>query len=275
MVFNHAFLCIYIFLIHKIIICRRVNDFTEVKALKYIAALIGIILACQPVSISALSTTPHGYGQGKITDNCNRPIDAVNFNSQNGKYDAYALSEDDNCIILTFDQGYENGYTSKILDTLKEKNVHAIFFLTGDYAKKETALVQRMIDEGHALGNHGMKHQSFPKINENDLNTEITSLHEYVLDKYNYEMQYLRPPCGEFSENSLKITKDLGYKTIMWSFAYVDWKTDSQPNPDEALKNAVSCSHGGAIYLLHSVSETNSKILGSLIDELRAKGYQL
>ena len=275
MVFNHAFLCIYNLIIHKIIICRRVNDFTEVKTLKYIAALTGLILALHPVSISALSTTPHGYGQGKITDQYNRPIDAVNFNSSYCKYDAYALSEDDNGIILTFDQGYENGYTSQILDTLKEKNVHAIFFLTGDYAKKETELVERMIKEGHTLGNHGMKHQSFPKINEKDLITEISSLHEYVLDKYNYEMQYLRPPCGEYSEESLRITKELGYKTIMWSFAYVDWKTDAQPDPDLSLKQAVSSSHGGGIYLLHSVSETNSKILGNLIDELRAKGYQL
>ncbi len=249
--------------------------------MKYIAALTGIILACNPVSISAFSCTPslncaaHGYGQGKITDKNNRPIDAVNFSNTYSKYDAYALSEDDKTIILTFDQGYENGYTTKILDTLKEKNVHAIFFLTGDYAKKETALVERMINEGHVLGNHGMKHESFPKLSETALTTEISSLHDYVLDNYNYEMQYLRPPCGEYSEESLKVTKDLGYKTLMWSFAYVDWKTDAQPDPESSLQNAVSCAHGGAIYLLHSVSETNSKILGSLIDQLRAQGYQL
>lgn len=217
----------------------------------------------------------HGYGQGKITDSLNRPAGAVDFSSSYGKYDSYALSEDRNYIILTFDQGYENGYTSSILDTLKEKNVHAIFFLTGDYAEKETSLVRRMISEGHVLGNHGMTHACFPSLSESELKDEVLSLHELVSKKYNYEMQYLRPPCGEYSETSLKRCSELGYKTVMWSFAYVDWDPSDQPDPETALKNAVSHAHGGAIYLLHSVSETNSIILGDLIDKLRDQGYTL
>lgn len=224
---------------------------------------------------ASLDTTKHGYGQGKMVDGNNCPYGAIDFNSQYGQFDAYALSEDKNTIILTFDQGYENGYTKPILDTLKEKNVKAIFFLTGDYAIKETELVQRMIDEGHIIGNHGMTHASMPDLSIEECKAEIMELHDYVLEKYNYEMQYLRPPCGEFSEVSLAAAQDLGYKTLMWSFAYVDWKVDNQPNASEALEKLTGAAHGGGIYLLHSVSKTNSEVLGDVIDSLRAKGYNL
>lgn len=242
-----------------------------------ISAIIAIFLAAQTfiTASAALSSTPHGYGQGKETDSTNCPLGATDFSNIYGRFDSYAVSDDKRTIILTFDQGYENGYTEKILDTLKEKNVKAIFFLTGDYAKKETALVKRMIDEGHILGNHGMTHAKFPELSEEELREEITSLHNYVLENYDYEMQYLRPPCGEFSEKSLDITKSLGYKTIMWSFAYVDWNPGSQPNPNEALNKTLNAAHGGAIYLLHSVSSTNAEILGQMIDGLREQGYRL
>ncbi len=226
-------------------------------------------------SVSFINVSAQGYGQGTQYDEKNRPTGAVDFNSQYECYDAYALSGDEKQIILTFDQGYENGYTTKILDTLKEKNVKAIFFLTGDYAQKETELVERMIKEGHCIGNHGMKHLKMSEISEQEIIEEISTLHELVLDKYGYEMQYLRPPCGEFSEESLKTTQDMGYKTLMWSFAYVDWKTDDQPECETAKQKIISSAHGGEIILLHSVSETNSNILGDVIDKLRAEGYTL
>ncbi len=237
------------------------------KIITFVSALI--------MSVCTLNVSAQGYGQGTQYDEKNRPTGAIDFNSQYNEYDAYALSKDEKQIILTFDQGYENGYTTKILDVLKEKNVKAIFFLTGDYAKKETELVQRMIDEGHCLGNHGMKHLKMSEISETELNEEVSSLHNFVLEKYGYEMQYLRPPCGEFTEDSLKITKDLNYKTIMWSFAYVDWNTDSQPDTETSKQKILSSAHGGEIILLHSVSETNSLILSDVIDGLRAKGYTL
>lgn len=242
---------------------------------KISAAALGLILACQPVSVLALSSASHGYGQGRETDQNNCPLGASDFTGIYGRFDASALSKDKTRIILTFDQGYENGYTAKILDTLREKNVKAIFFLTGDYAKKEPDLIRRMIKEGHTLGNHGMTHAKFPELSDSELRTEIMSLHQYVLDNFGYEMQYLRPPCGEYSEKSLSMTKSLGYKTIMWSFAYVDWNTDSQPSHDEALKKMTDSAHGGAIYLLHSVSETNADVLGEMIDKLRNSGYTL
>lgn len=240
------------------------------------AAAIAFSLTAFPMSsIYAVSNQKLGYGQGTATDSENCPIGAADFNSQYSQYDAYALTNDKNKIIITFDQGYENGYTAPILDVLKEKNVKAIFFLTGDYAKKEDALVKRMIEEGHILGNHGMTHASLPELNSEALSKEIMSLHQFVLDNYGYEMQYLRPPCGEYSEAMLSDCKNLGYKTLMWSFAYVDWKTDNQPEMSQALNKIVSSAHGGGIYLLHSVSSTNAAVLGDAIDGMREKGFIL
>ncbi len=237
------------------------------------AASLMIAASIPCTAVYSADTTKIGYGQGTAVDAQNCPVDAAAFNSRYGDLDAFALSEDDKRIIITFDQGYENGYTEKILDTLKEKNVKAIFFLTGDYAKKETALVKRMIDEGHVLGNHGMTHASLPTLSEAEAEKEIMSLHDFVMNNYGYQMQYFRCPCGEYSEQSLETVQKCGYKTLFWSFAYVDWKTDSQPDPAEGLKKLKESAHGGEILLLHSVSSTNAEILGQAIDEFRAQGY--
>lgn len=134
------------------------------------AFLTAALVPCS--AVYAADSTKIGYGQGTTLDEKGRPADAVSFNQRYSDLEAYALTNDDDRIIITFDQGYENGYTEKILDTLKEKNVKAIFFLTGDYAKKETALVQRMIDEGHILGNHGMTHASLPELSDSEAEEE-------------------------------------------------------------------------------------------------------
>ena len=225
------------------------------------------------VSVCAADCTRIGYGQGTSVDALNRPTDALQFNARYGDLDAFALSADEKRIVITFDQGYENGYTASILDTLREKNVHAIFFLTGDYAKREEALVKRMIAEGHTLGNHGMTHASLPTLSEEAARKEIMSLHEFVLNNYGYEMQYFRCPCGEYSEQALETVQKCGYKTLFWSSAYVDWNTNSQPSPAEGLKKLGDAAHGGEILLLHSVSATNAEILGDVIDSFRAQGY--
>jgi len=237
------------------------------------ALLTAAALPCSVVYAADCSKT--GYGQGTAVDEKNRPLDAVQFNSRFGDLDAFALSEDDKRIIITFDQGYENGYTAKILDTLKEKDVQAIFFLTGPYAQTEHDLVQRMINEGHILGNHGMTHASLPTLSDEDAKKEIMSLHDYVMENYGYEMQYFRCPCGEYSERALETAKNCGYKTLFWSSAYVDWNTNSQPSPAEGLKKLGDAAHGGEILLLHSVSATNAEILGQLIDDFRAKGFEV
>jgi peptidoglycan-N-acetylmuramic acid deacetylase len=241
------------------------------KIKPYAALLTAAVMPCS--AVYAADSTKIGYGQGTATDDKNRPVDAVQFNSRYGDLDAFALSEDEKRIIITFDQGYENGYTAKILDTLKEKDVQAIFFLTGPYAKTESALVQRMIDEGHILGNHGMTHASLPTLSDENAKEEIMSLHNYVMNNYGYQMQYFRCPCGEYSEKALETAQNCGYKTLFWSSAYVDWKTDQQPSPQEGLQKLTESAHGGEILLLHSVSSTNAEILGGLIDSFRAMGY--
>ena len=245
--------------------------------MKKIASAAAILTAAvmPAVSVCAADCTKIGYGQGTEKDAQNRPTGALQFNDRFGDLDAFALSGDENRIIITFDQGYENGYTAKILDTLREKNVSAVFFLTGDYAKKEPELVKRMIAEGHTLGNHGMTHASLPMLSEKEAEEEIMSLHDYVLNNYGYEMQYFRCPCGEYSEQALETVQKCGYKTVFWSYAYVDWKTDSQPQPAESLQKLTDSAHGGEILLLHSVSATNAEILGDAIDAFRAKGYKV
>ncbi len=238
--------------------------------MKWLTALmLGCMLTAAPVSASE----GIGYGQGTQVDGNNCPTGALEFDAQYGQYGAYATTPDRNRIILSFDQGYENGYTAQILDTLKEKNVTAFFFLTGDYARTEDALIRRMIDEGHMLGNHGMTHAALPKLTDAEAREEIVSLHEYMIEKYEYPMQYFRFPCGEYSEDTLKTAQSLGYKTLFWSYAYVDWITDKQPDPAASLQKLTDAAHGGEILLLHSVSSTNAEILGELIDNLRAQGY--
>ncbi len=223
---------------------------------------------------SGLSTEKHGYGQGVQLDADNRPAGALDFNNVYGRYDASAIGDkDSNIIRLTFDQGYENGYTAKILDTLKEQNVKATFFVLDDYARREPELVRRMIDEGHIVGNHSVTHRSMPTLSAEECRSEIMDLHKYIKDEFGYEMTEFRPPMGEFSELSLAVTKDCGYRTLLWSYAYADWDVNDQPDPEKALGRLTEALHNGAVYLLHSVSSTNAAILGDFIKNARASGY--
>ena len=224
--------------------------------------------------VAKLSTTKIGYGSGVQTDEKNRTTCALDFNKRYSQLGAKAINTDDKKITMTFDQGYENGYTAKILDTLKEKKVRAVFFLLKDYAEKNPELVQRMIDEGHIIGNHSVHHYSMPTIDEKTCKSEIMDMHEFVKEKFGYEMTLFRPPMGEFSELSLYVTKSCGYETMMWSFAYADWDTEKQPDPAASRQKLVNAAHEGAVYLLHSVSKTNADILGDVIDGIRANGYE-
>ncbi len=191
------------------------------------------------------------------------------------KYNGIALGNNqDKTIYLTYDLGYEAGYTSKILDTLKEKNVQGTFFITAHYLNTASDLVKRMIDEGHIVGNHTVNHKSMPDLSDDELKNELLKLNQVLYEKFEYEMRYMRPPKGEFSERTLKLTSELGFKTVMWSFAYVDWNEDSQPSNEDALKKVTSNFHNGEIMLLHATSKTNSEIMGQIIDEARAQGYE-
>ncbi len=225
----------------------------------------------QPAS---LNTKTHCWGQGKQFNDLNQPTSCTLFNQEYGKYDAVFVKETtDPVIMLTFDEGYENGYTAEILDVLKEKQVPAVFFVTGDYVKRSAELVQRMVNEGHVIGNHTENHPSMPSLSPSEMQTEIQTLHDTVQGQFGFEMSLFRPPKGEFSEQSLAVTQQLGYTSVCWSFAYADWDPDDQPDPTSALQTLVERLHPGAIYLLHAVSCTNAQILGDFIDAARAAGY--
>ena len=226
-------------------------------------------------SYESLSNTVHGWGQGKQFNEMNIPTSCTDFQQKYGKYNASFIKENcGNTIYLTFDEGYENGYTSTILDVLKEKNVPAVFFVTGDYVEASPELVERMIEEGHAVGNHTLTHPSMPLLSEEEMASEINELDSLVEEQFGYQMNLFRPPKGEFSEESLAVTQAQGYQSVFWSFAYADWDTNDQPNPEEAVKTLTERLHPGGIYLLHAVSSTNAEILGEFIDNARAAGYE-
>ena len=145
--------------------------------------------------------------------------------------------------------------------------------MVGDYVNREPELVRRMIDEGHTVGSHSVHHYSMPELSVEECESEIMDLHREVLEKFGIQMNLFRPPKGEYSEKSLAVTGDLGYKTVLWSFAYADWDTKNQPDPAASLEKLKERAHPGAIYLLHSVSETNASILGDFIDAMLAEGY--
>jgi len=192
------------------------------------------------------------------------------------KYDAIYLEEsDDKIIYLTFDEGYENGYTGQILDTLKEYNVKATFFITGPYLNKQEELVRRMVEEGHTVGNHTINHPSMPSITDNTkLENELLDLDRKFYDLFGVSMKYVRPPMGEFSERTLALSKNLGYTSVFWSFAYKDWETDNQKGTDYAVNTVINGLHPGEVMLLHAVSKDNANALPTIIEKAREMGYE-
>ena len=227
--------------------------------------------------IQAMSSESNGWGQGVQTDDLNRPGGCLQFQQKYGEHSVRFIMDDseEKNIYLTFDEGYENGYTGQILDTLKEKNVKAVFFVTMDYVKKEPELVQRMIDEGHVVGNHSVTHPSkgLPSLSIQEQENEIMELHNYVKENFGYEMYLFRCPAGIFSEQTLGVFDKCGYTGVFWSFAFYDWDPENQMAQDVALEQTVSSLHPGAIYLLHAVSSTNTAILGDFIDQAQSQGY--
>ena len=229
------------------------------------------------IDISSLSNTSQGWGPGTNCDDQNRPVSALSYQEKYGKYNANFIVPDSDKVYLTFDEGYENGCTPAILDTLKEKNVKTVFFVTSQFAKQNPDLVQRMIDEGHTVGNHSVTHpsQGLPSQSIEKQQNEVMELHNYIKNNFNYEMHLFRYPAGIFSEQSLAIVNNCNYKSVFWSFAYKDYDTSDQPDPTAALEKLKSRLHPGAIYLLHAVSTTNTAILGDFIDYIRAEGYEI
>lgn len=224
-------------------------------------------------SLDDYSTKKVVWGPGNI-QNHQQPADPVSLQKEFSSMGAKWLLDDEKSICLTFDEGYENGFTPSILDTLKEKKVSAIFFVTYDFAKDNPKLIQRMIDEGHVVGNHSYRHYTMDEVSIDTAKEEVTFLHDYIQKTFNYTMSYFRFPKGEFSQQSLAIVNELKYKSVFWSYAYADWNPDQQPDPTKAFTRICESTHPGEILLLHAVSKTNADILGKVIDDVRSQGYK-
>lgn len=179
-------------------------------------------------------------------------------------------------IYLTFDAGFEAGYTPKLLDVLKAHDVPAAFFVVGNYLETRPDLVKRMAEEGHIVGNHTWHHYDMPRIAdpsafEKELR-DVEVLYEQITG--GPMPKYYRPPRGEYSEANLEMAKELGYKTVFWSLAYVDWYQDKQPTREQALSKLLPRTHNGAVILLHSTSKTNADILDELLTTWENEGYR-
>lgn len=190
-------------------------------------------------------------------------------------YGAYYIDDSgEKNIYLTFDNGYEEGYTPSILDVLKKENVPALFFVTGHYVESRPDLVKRMVDEGHIIGNHSYHHPDFSILSKDAIKTEVEDLEDKVAEITDQkELKYLRPPRGIFNEKTLEWTNDLGYIHVFWSLAFKDWETGNQKGWQYAFDEVMEQIHPGAIILLHTVSKDNAEALEALIKELRAQGY--
>ena len=177
-------------------------------------------------------------------------------------------------IYLTFDNGYEAGYTSQILDVLKENDVKATFFITAHYLNTANDLVKRMIEEGHIVGNHTVNHKCLPNITDEQIKDEVMKLHNSIYDQFEYEMKFFRPPKGEFSQRVLNVTNSLGYTTVMWSSAYDDWDKEKQNREEYGKKRILQNLHNGCVLLLHGTSKDNANILNDVIKEIKSMGYE-
>lgn len=229
----------------------------------------------RPTGVNALnySTEKVVWGPG-LAENHQRPADPTALQQKYGDLGGQFIMSDEKFICLTFDEGYENGYTPAILDTLKEKKVKAIFFVTYDFVKDNPDLIERMIDEGHIIGNHTYRHYTMDEVTVEEATEEIAFLDNYMKENFRYRMTLFRFPKGEFSENTLALANSLGYKSVFWSFAYADWDTQNPPEKTQALNSICEHLHNGEIMLLHAVSSTNAEILGQVIDEARNQGYE-
>lgn len=241
------------------------------KRLLLITCMLLLIFSLFPQPMTASA----GYGWGYKKNNDNKLPDIGKYEQMLEEYGAYYadLSGEKN-IYLTFDNGYEQGYTEKVLNVLNEEDVPATFFVTGHYVKSEPKLVKRMVDEGHIIGNHSYHHPDFTILSKEKIKEELETLEEAVAEVSDQkELKYLRPPRGTFNERTLKWSNELGYKHIFWSLAFNDWLTDKQKGWKYAYDQILEQVHPGAIVLLHTVSSDNADALSKVIKELKNKGY--
>lgn len=240
-----------------------------------ITLILSIVIGSLSIT-NAKSGNSYNFGFKKSKNNNPASIAQEGFMELLKKYDAIFLGDSSKKeLYLTFDNGYENGYTAKILDILKEKNVPATFFVTGHYVKTNPDLIIRMATEGHIIGNHSWSHPDMTTLSGEKIKEELTKVEDEVFKLTGQlDMKYLRPPRGIFNEQSLAISRELGYTNVFWSIAYVDWNAKIIRGANYAYKKIVSQLHPGAVILLHTVSKDNAEALAQIIDEARKAGYE-
>ncbi|MEK8132669.1 delta-lactam-biosynthetic de-N-acetylase [Paenibacillus filicis] len=242
--------------------------------------LVVTILTVCLFTVCALPDSVHAdvayhFGFKKSVNGRDPSIDEEGFKPLLQKYGAIFTGDPSQKeLFLTFDNGYENGFTSRILDVLKEKQVPAIFFVTGHYVKEQAELLKRMKAEGHLIGNHSWHHPDMSQISAERIREELNKVKtEVAAVTGQQEMPYLRTPRGIFNERSLAVSKELGYTNVFWSVAYRDWDTKDQRGWKHAYDKVMAQLHPGAVLLLHSVSKDNTEALGAIIDAARQQGY--
>lgn len=229
-----------------------------------------------PFDLAGLSAERLGWGQGRQVNESNQPIGAVAYQEKYGAWGGVFLAPaaETPTVYLTFDFGYETGYSAAILDTLKEKDAPATFFVVGSYAENNADAVARMLAEGHTVGSHSASHKDMTALSDEEARAEITDFNAQFARQFGVTPTLFRFPEGVFSQRLLALAANEGMRSVFWSYAYADWDASAQPDEAESLEKALAAAHPDAIYLLHPMA-TNSAILGELIDGLRAAGYQL
>lgn len=229
-----------------------------------------------PFDLAGLETERLGWGQGKQVNELNQPIGAVTYQEKYGQWGGVFLAPEAETptIYLTFDFGYETGYSAAILDTLKEKNAPATFFVVGSYARNNAETVERMLAEDHTVGSHSATHKGMTALSDEEARAEITDFNAQFAQQFGVTPTLFRFPEGVFSQRLLALAANEGMRSVFWSYAYADWDANAQPEVAESLEKALAAAHPNAVYLLHPMA-TNSAMLGDLIDGLRAAGYTL
>ena len=217
---------------------------------------------------SKIIASEYGVGKNKQYERPNVHISVIEDNN------GYTIGSDDKKIYLTFDCGYENGYNRKILNTLKKKYTKAFFFITGHYLNSSLDIVEEMINDGHIIGNHTYSHKSFQESTNEEILNDINKLEKAFKEKTGQEIsKYIRPPKGEYTNNSQVLLKNNGYTSVFWSLAYVDWYKDKYYGNHYSYNNVINKIHNGAIILMHTVSKDNSEDLYDIILKLKNEGY--
>jgi peptidoglycan-N-acetylmuramic acid deacetylase len=246
-----------------------------VKRITFLTVFV-LILSLFTVHAAANQDVPYHFGFKKSKGGQLPSIDQEGFKGIVDKHEAIFLGDTSKKeLFLTFDNGYENGFTPRILDILKEKKVPATFFVTGHYVKDQPELLKRMTAEGHIIGNHSWSHPDMTQISNERIKEELDKVKQAVAEVTGQkEMAFLRPPRGIFSDRTLAVSKKLGYTNVFWSIAYKDWDTKAQKGWKYAYDSVLAQLHPGAVILLHSVSRDNAEALGKIIDAARAQGYE-